>query len=580
MAFLLKASNSLSILADDLCREMRADSFGVFQPIYIVTQTEGINNWLSLQIAERLGVAANLLFLKPNDLIYIAYKTLGGEQSNFLNRETLGWLIFQELGKEAFQQKFPSIANYFVSAEAGNDVKKMALSQKLADLYDQYQVYRADVISDWNLSDKPGDEWQQYIWQQLRKKLGEALPDKTLMGSSIKEKLAKPEIAARLKQKMPVVYFFGISIITSFHLQILSNLADAIEVKFLLLNPAPGDYWFEDMDEKRLAFLKRIGRVPKDMTSQGNTLLLNWGKLIQNTFSILFQHEEILNSYEELDSTVPYADTLLHSIQQQITLNVKEPERKFSVDQLEDHSIVINSCFSPLREVEALYNYLIHLQHRRNETILPRDVVVMVSDIDVYAPYIKAVFDTSPTKFSYSIADANAVNTDGIIAALQSILQLRETNFTAEQIIRLLDYSFIRQHFLLSDIELLRQLVDAANIRFGIKNSVEDESAYVSWTYGLQRIIYGIAMSGEEEYVGEESEFYPVDIIEGTRAHEAVKFVHFVELLIDALQKRKAKRKISDWVLYVEKQIHNFICNADNLDEEYVYLSEKISRMQ
>lgn len=577
MAFLLKVSNSLEVLANELCAEMQQDSFSVFQPIYIVTQTEGINNWLNLQIAEQLGIAANIIFLKPNDLIFTAYKAAGGIKMYSLSSETLSWLIFHELGQSEFKNKFTDIGNYFSHGNEDDGVKKMALAQKLADLFDQYQVYRADMIQQWNAADKPAGEWQEYLWRSIQKKLDNDLPDKTEMANLIRNAMQQESNAARLKNKMPVVYFFGISIITSFHLEILHQLAREIDIKFLLLNPAPGDYWFEEMDEKRLTFLKKIGRLDAGAQSEGNALLLSWGKLIQNTFYLLFQEESILNSYEELSLVKQLGDSLLQKIQLQITNNIKEPAEEFTLNDLQDESVVINSCFSPMREVQAFYNYLIHLFHVKKENILPRNVIVMVSDINLYAPYIKAVFDTSATKFKYHIADASVAAGDGMISALQALLQFRESNFTAEQVIRFLDFQCIREHFSIKDTTALREIVEAANIRFGIKNNHEDDSYFVSWTQGLQRIMYGITMSGESLYGKEPEDFFPIDLIEGSRAYESISFVHFVQLLMDAVESRKKLRTIPQWISYIEGLLTKFIAPPDSADEEYLYLIKRLA---
>ena len=40
-----------------------------FKPVYIVTQTEGMNVWLKTKLAEQLDITANIIFLNPNDLI-------------------------------------------------------------------------------------------------------------------------------------------------------------------------------------------------------------------------------------------------------------------------------------------------------------------------------------------------------------------------------------------------------------------------------------------------------------------------------------------------------------------------------
>src|SRR5690606_39316340 len=111
-----------------------------------------------------------------------------------------------------------------------------------------------------------------------------------------------------------------------------------------------------------------------------------------------------------------------------------------------DGTIQINSCFSPVREVEALYNYLLHLIDQKNESLSARDIVVMVSDIDLYASYIRAVFDNAPYYSRYSIVDESYVVSDTISHTLVAILSLSESQFTSEKVMNLLNISVINKH--------------------------------------------------------------------------------------------------------------------------------------
>src|SRR5690625_6367769 len=117
------------------------------------------------------------------------------------------------------------------------------------------------------------------------------------------------------------------------------------------------------------------------------------------------------------------------------------------MNQSNDCSIQINSCFSPVREVEALYNYLVHLVDPKYESLSARDIVVMVSDIDLYASYIRAVFDNGPYYFRYSIADESYVVSDTISNTLVEILSLSESQFTSEKVMNLLNFSAIKKQF-------------------------------------------------------------------------------------------------------------------------------------
>ena len=52
-----------------------------------------------------------------------------------------------------------------------------------------------------------------------------------------------------------------------------------------------------------------------------------------------------------------------------------------------------------MREVEVLHDQLLAL-FAENSHLLPKDVIVMMPEIETYAPLIEAVFTTTPKKSS------------------------------------------------------------------------------------------------------------------------------------------------------------------------------------
>ena len=579
MAFQLQVSNSLNQLAKSFCETLQADPPDVFQPIHIVTQTDGMNNWLKLQIADRIGIAANCNFLKPNDLINKIYFMLGGSFTQTLSADNLNWLIFKLLSEDEFIKNYPKIASYYINDEADKDVKRMALAEKVSDLFDQYQIYRPDMIQKWNdeiSSEKFIDDWQQALWTNAKKLMKDTFPDKTTIGKEIENALNKTGNGEKLKKKLPAIYLFGISLITEYHLKVFQQLANYIDINFLLLNPAPGVFWFDDKSEKQLVILKKFGKIESSATTEGNPLLTGWGKIIQDTFSLLFKNDDIINAYDELDGLPHLQDTLLHKIQSSIFTNeLIQEEDYFSPAEIGDGSVTINSCYSAAREVESLYNYLIHLVDKKGANLSPRDIVVMVSDIDLYASYIKAIFNNAPHQLKYTIADESYASSDSISNALHAVLSLQEDNFTGEEVVRLLDASFIRKRFGINDVAAIRNVVDEANIRFGMEGDTADDSIFIGWQYGLQRIMYGICMVSNEEFVTDSNieGFFPLDIIEGNSAHEIIRFVHFADLLMDSIKERKTPKKIADWVKYAETILQSFICSEeDTIEEDYMLL--------
>src|SRR6476620_6770515 len=152
MSFRLYSSNKLESLSGELLNRFTKRKTSVFQPDYVVTQTDGMGNWLKLQVAtnSRDRIAANINFLTPNELVEKVYRLLGGVYKNSFSSRNLCWLVFAVLGEPDFIKKFPFIASYYENATVEKDVKRLALAQKLADLFDQYQIYRPDLVDGWN----------------------------------------------------------------------------------------------------------------------------------------------------------------------------------------------------------------------------------------------------------------------------------------------------------------------------------------------------------------------------------------------------------------------------------------------
>jgi exodeoxyribonuclease V gamma subunit len=578
MSLQLYVSHSLNDLAQHFCKELDSQPKTVFQPIFIITQTEGMNTWLKYQVADRMGIAANYRYIKSQDIINQVYFLLGGKSSDTLSAENLSWILFKLLGEDDFKNKFKTVSDYYKMDAPDREVKRMALAEKIADLFDQYQIYRAEMIEDWNkhLEEDDTDDWQQWLWKNSKLLLGDKLPDKTNISEFIIKQLKDTAQQQKLRARIPVIYLFGLSITTSYHLQLYHAIGQCITVKFHLVNPAPAQYWFEDMSEKQLAIFRRKGfnDIPDKPT--GNPLLTSLGKVLQDTYSLLFQYEELLNSYEEVDLEQPSNKSLLQKIQTDIFLNNSEISF-FDENDCKDVSVTINACFGPAREVEVLYNYLVQLVHKQPKQLSPKDIVVMVTDINAYAPYIKAIFDNAPFKFRYSLTDESYVTGDTISAALESLLSINEEIFTAEKVVQLLDSSFIRKRFGITEVALIREVINKANIRFGTKNSFDDESAYVSWIYGLKRIMYGICLSGEAEYGTGAESFYPLDIVEGNASEQLVRFNHFVHILMDAMEKKKTDRSIQDWVEYVQGLLDNFISEPEvATNEEYLLIIKQL----
>src|SRR5690606_35193662 len=122
----------------------------------IVVQSNGIAQWLRSTFAQPGwapggGVAAAIDTPMPSRMLWSLYRlVLGVEavpESSPLDEAPLVWRLMRLLGNLKQEGVFQPLMHYL---EDDADLRKRyQLAQRLADLYDQYQVYRADWLADW-----------------------------------------------------------------------------------------------------------------------------------------------------------------------------------------------------------------------------------------------------------------------------------------------------------------------------------------------------------------------------------------------------------------------------------------------
>ena len=144
----LHQSNRLERLADGLAALLRDAPAGPFIPEIVAVQSTGMARWLSLELATRLGVLANVQFPFPARLLWeISRAVLPDlpERSPYAP-EVLVWRIMGLLPGTADD---PALAPIRAYADPEDDLRRFQLARRIADLFDQYLVYRPDWIAAW-----------------------------------------------------------------------------------------------------------------------------------------------------------------------------------------------------------------------------------------------------------------------------------------------------------------------------------------------------------------------------------------------------------------------------------------------
>jgi len=204
-----------------------ADPFAAEQ---VLVQSPGMAQWLQMELANSFGIAANIDFPLPATFIWSMFvKVLPGipEESAF-TKANMSWKLMQRLPVLLEQETFQSLRLYL---QDDDDKRKLyQLSTRVADLFDQYLVYRADWLNSWErgaLIEGLGDaqQWQAALWRDLvsfTESLGQPMWHRANLYARFIETLERAESTP--PGLPPRVFICGISALPPVYLQALEAL--------------------------------------------------------------------------------------------------------------------------------------------------------------------------------------------------------------------------------------------------------------------------------------------------------------------------------------------------------------------
>lgn len=304
-------------------------------------------------------------------------------------------------------------------------------------------------------------------------------------------------------------------------------------------------------------------------------MLAAWGKMGRDFLYTLVRDEEHIptypvNAYQEIKS-----NSLLGQLQSQI-LHLENKPLNIAKN---DRTLTLHSCHSAMREVEVLHDYLLDL-FNQDPSLTPKDVVVMVADINQYTPYIQAVFgqkNGDAPQIPFSLSDNKLSESDVLVSSYLTLLRLKESNFSAEDVLALLDIPAMRERFNISlaDLPLVREWVADSGIRFGLQKN-QDGINFNSWQAGLERMILGYAMR-EEQGIWQDS--LGLNSSYGLKGELAGNLSHFFTALSSLHETLQKAHSIEKWQEILTALLSDFFIQNEDTSDTIFYIQEKINEL-
>jgi exodeoxyribonuclease V gamma subunit len=545
----------------------------------IAVQGRGMERWLSMELARRLGVWANPWFPFPRRLITRAFDAVLGpapaEAARF-EPETLVWTVAQRLGRLEPHVELAGLRAFLADDPRGE--RRLQLAARLAETFDHYVIYRPDMIAAWERGEEGRQErgearreekrdesapnasgdarWQARLWREIVAQQG--AHHLAARARAFLEAVASAgsghEPLAGLPER---VSLFGVTTLPPLYVDVLEALASRVELHLFVLG---------------------CTRDPLAEPARMNPLAASLGA-VGRDFHRVLEARGIAAPGPAAAFRAPGGPTWLAALQRAVL------DGDVSTDSLPplaaDVSIRIHDCHGPMREVEVLHEQLTAL-FEADASLEPRDVVVMTPDVEQYAPFIESVFDApgrpgERPRIAYRVADRRVRATHEIVDSFWLLLDVLAGRLPSLAVVDLLMRDRIRRRFEIEDVEVDRLIawIRAAAIRWGADAAHRAEVGQPrleqnTWRQGLDRLLLGFALpdGARDLFAGT----LPAAGVEAGDADLLGRFALLLETLFAFRERLAAPRPLAAWSVALAQLLERMVDRADDGASQHALL--------
>ncbi|RYY80426.1 MAG: exodeoxyribonuclease V subunit gamma, partial [Comamonadaceae bacterium] len=319
--FMVVHGNHPESLRDLMVAWMARHPLAPLEDEVVLVQSNGVAQWLKLSLAADpaeggAGIAAALQTQLPSRALWDVYRAVLGRgavpRDSVLDKAQLVWRLMRLLPAHLDEPEFAPLRRFL---ERDPDCRKRhQLALRVADLFDQYQVYRADWLADWAAGNDairtsrrgavvvpPELCWQPRLWRILLQDAGPAgaATSRAEVHRRFLDAAADPAREARpagLPRRLTV---FGISSLPQQALEVLAGVARWSQVLLCVHNPCEHDWSHivADQDLLRTGRLRQRRRpgmrgepAADALHLHAQPLLAAWGKQGRDFIRLLDQY--------------------------------------------------------------------------------------------------------------------------------------------------------------------------------------------------------------------------------------------------------------------------------------------------
>ncbi len=591
-------------LAHSITEQQRRDPL---RKISIVVPSRAVEQFVKYQVAERLGVAANLSFpflrARLTNVVHSADPRLRVLDANALQLVIFNTLMSQK--NRAGSELSPAWNYIDAGGSRGTpeaELRAFELSGRVAKLFEEYSISRRAMLAQWSsgrvtaagTAIAENENWQQALWRIIFAS-GAANPEWT--GDAAHDWMLLPDAFARIgdaaladAMRDGLLHVFGLASPGQAYAEIFARLGKLGALSIYALNPCR-EFW-EDLDTSRRSartdWIHRGSRIGADLdTSEDpfglaagdNRALELWGRPGREYIRLLNELSDCDFESNFIDQPDGKGASLLSRVQQDILDRSRGAQL---LDAPSTASISFLACPGIQREVEIVANGIWRLLKQSASGKNPlrfHEIGVLIPDTEceAYAPYIEAVF-ARIHGIPVEISGRSVARQSRVAEAISLLLKLPLGRFTRADLLRLLRHPALSGGDPTLDVELWDTWCEELGVFFGADGG-DPAATYIppnlfNWDQALKRLALGAFMSGERS--GDDRLFESAAIgalmpleIDESEIPAAQVFVGTARaLLADANAIRSARMSLSRWAQLLTRMIERYIIADEPEDRQ------------
>lgn len=599
MTLHLHTAERTDALADGLADLLVTPLPDPFAREVVVVPARGVERWLTQRLSHRLGtgarggdgVCAGVDFVTPHSLVSML---LDRDAEDPWSPDRLAWPLLGVIDDVMGTPGFEDLTDHLGGGDPGDErsARRYAVARRLAGLFGSYAVQRPALLTDWRegrdtdgtggrLDDDLG--WQPALWRRVVDAVGHPPPD--LRHAATLERLragGDDLVGLDLPTRLSL---FGHTRLPETEVALLEALATLRDVH-LWLPQASTVLW------EALAPVAAEGQVPRaaDHSADlvGHPLLGSLGRDARELRRTLGDVPT-----EPAGSPPVAPDTLLGWLQADLRANHAPGPDERAGRTGRDDSVQVHACHGAARQVDVLREVLVGLLED-DPTLEPRDILVMVPDIETYAPLISAAFGMADVatdgaghpghQLRVRLADRSLAATNPLLALAAQLVEVVRGRMTASQVLDIAGADPVRARFGFGDDELERisHWVQESGIRWGYDARHRGAFGLAgleanTWVTGLRRVLLGAAMSGLDHR--QVAGTVPVDDVSDGDLDLVGRLAEMVERLHGFVEAAERARTVTDWTTAVSEAVHRLTSTPSTEVWQVAQFDREVSRI-